>query len=177
MPFSDATKREAKARAHYRCVMCQVPYFLDVHHIIKEADGGNDTIDNACPLCPSCHNWFGHDPAKREELRAKRKWWWDRCARIDTAQMTPPDGQRFDQLFQQYQAEQTDELLSKMKTIIEDQFRQQAEQVRSAHTITELIQASTGSFIVGPGKNCPMCLGNGWSDQAGCPFCGKRSSG
>lgn len=189
MPFSPSVKDEAKARAHYQCVMCQTPFFLDVHHLIKETNGGKNTIENACPLCPNCHTWFGHDLAKRREVEAKRDWWWDRCARIDTAQMTPPDGQRFDQMFQQYQAQQTDELLSEMKTFIKDQFRQQAEQVSSAHTITELIQASTGStgygsgaygagpYGGGPAARCPSCGADGFSDVSGCPSCGAQSSG
>lgn len=29
--------------------------FLEVHHIIPLAEGGNDTIENAIALCPNCH--------------------------------------------------------------------------------------------------------------------------
>ncbi|CAM4087296.1 HNH endonuclease [Vibrio neonatus] len=31
------------------------PYLLEVHHIIRLADGGTDSIDNAQALCPNCH--------------------------------------------------------------------------------------------------------------------------
>lgn len=29
--------------------------FLEVHHIIRLADGGDDTVENAIALCPNCH--------------------------------------------------------------------------------------------------------------------------
>jgi len=183
MPFSDATKSEAKARAHYRCVICQEPYFLDVHHITREVDGGANTIENAAPLCPNCHTWFGHDPAKRREVTAKRDWWWERCARIDEAQMTPPDGQRFDQLFQRHKASQTQEqerLFDEMKTFIADQLRHKADEVSSASTMKDLVASSTtayqggvyatGSVNIRLPDHCPQC-GEALSSNGDCPHC------
>jgi Predicted restriction endonuclease len=37
--------------------------YLEVHHIIKLAEGGPDTIENAVALCPNCHRrcHFGND--------------------------------------------------------------------------------------------------------------------
>jgi len=32
----------------------QSPY-LEVHHMIQLADGGEDTTENAVALCPNCH--------------------------------------------------------------------------------------------------------------------------
>lgn len=29
--------------------------FLEVHHIIRLADGGEDTVDNTIAVCPNCH--------------------------------------------------------------------------------------------------------------------------
>ncbi|MDO6620228.1 HNH endonuclease [Pseudomonadota bacterium] len=29
--------------------------YLEVHHIVRLADGGDDTVDNAIALCPNCH--------------------------------------------------------------------------------------------------------------------------
>lgn len=39
--------------------------YLEVHHLIPLADGGEDTIDNAIALCPNCHRsqHFGAVPA------------------------------------------------------------------------------------------------------------------
>jgi hypothetical protein len=56
---------EALARADGRCEGCGMPApfrrrsdgspYLEVHHRIPLAVGGEDTIDNAIALCPNCH--------------------------------------------------------------------------------------------------------------------------
>jgi 5-methylcytosine-specific restriction endonuclease McrA len=43
-----------KAKAPFRRASDNTPY-LEVHHIIRLADGGEDTVDNAVALCPNCH--------------------------------------------------------------------------------------------------------------------------
>ncbi len=48
MPFSEKTKTEAKKKAHFRCVICYDP-FVQVPHIVPQAEGGSDEIDNAAP--------------------------------------------------------------------------------------------------------------------------------
>jgi len=42
--------------------------------------GGPDSIENACPLCPTCHADFGANPERRSALREVRDWWWRQCA-------------------------------------------------------------------------------------------------
>ena len=150
MPFSDAVKREAKERSHYQCAMCMTPYFLDVHHLIREADGGPNSIDNACPLCPNCHSWFGHDSAKVEAIRSKRDWHWDRCAKIDAGQMTPLSGKHFDELFQRYQVSQSQEqakLFTEMRSFISAQFDQHAAKINIARTLPDLVFASSSASL------------------------------
>ncbi len=53
-----------KMRADGKCDMCgmEAPFFdkkgkpyLEEHHVIRLADGGEDSIDNAVALCPNCH--------------------------------------------------------------------------------------------------------------------------
>jgi len=34
--------------------------YLEVHHIVRLADGGDDTVDNARALCPNCHREVHH---------------------------------------------------------------------------------------------------------------------
>lgn len=56
---------EALARADGRCQGCGMPApfrrrsngspYLEVHHRVPLAIGGEDTIDNAIALCPNCH--------------------------------------------------------------------------------------------------------------------------
>lgn len=76
MAFSEKVKLEAKKKACFRCVICQKP-FVEIHHIIPQADGGSDTIDNAAPLCASCHDLFGGNPEKRKQIRDMRDHWFD----------------------------------------------------------------------------------------------------
>lgn len=54
----------AKRRAHGFCQLCgeDAPFlrkngepFLETHHVIWLADGGDDSIDNTVALCPNCH--------------------------------------------------------------------------------------------------------------------------
>jgi 5-methylcytosine-specific restriction endonuclease McrA len=45
---------DCKAKAPFRRASDNTPY-LEVHHIIRLADGGEDTVDNAVALCPNCH--------------------------------------------------------------------------------------------------------------------------
>lgn len=56
---------EVLLRANGHCEQCKKPApflrdsdntpYLEVHHIVRLADGGDDTVDNAIALCPNCH--------------------------------------------------------------------------------------------------------------------------
>lgn len=73
MPFSPKTKLEAKYMASFRCCWCRDHRrSIEVHHIIPEAEGGPNTLDNAATLCPNCHSDFGGNPEKRKEIRDRR---------------------------------------------------------------------------------------------------------
>jgi uncharacterized CHY-type Zn-finger protein len=78
MPFSEKTKLEAKRKSHFACVICHQP-FVEVHHILPQADGGSDDLDNAAPLCGSCHDLFGANPVKRKQIREMRDFWSEIC--------------------------------------------------------------------------------------------------
>ena len=71
MPFSEQTKLTAKRKSNFRCVVCGEP-FVEVHHIKPQHEGGDDTLDNAVPLCARCHDLFGENPAKRKQIREMR---------------------------------------------------------------------------------------------------------
>lgn len=61
---------EVLARAKGACERCgqQAPFlrakdgepYLEVHHKVQLANGGEDAIDNACALCPNCHRELHH---------------------------------------------------------------------------------------------------------------------
>jgi len=44
------------ARAHWVCQACRVRTRLEVHHVVKRAQGGSDfDLDRLVALCPPCH--------------------------------------------------------------------------------------------------------------------------
>ncbi len=69
-------------RAKGMCQLCDRPApfmvkgapFLEVHHVVPLADGGQDTIENTVALCPNCHRKMhhiaDHDDQKRLLNRA-----------------------------------------------------------------------------------------------------------
>ena len=49
-------RAQVLARAQWRCQACQVRTRLEVHHVVKRAQGGSDfDLDRLVALCPSCH--------------------------------------------------------------------------------------------------------------------------
>ena len=78
MPFSESLKLTVRRRAAFRCCRCHA-IGVEIHHILSQADDGPDTEDNAAPLCPNCHTWFGGNPEKRREIRQMRDWWYEVC--------------------------------------------------------------------------------------------------
>ncbi len=75
MAFSGKTKLLAKIKSAFRCCICHDP-FVEVHHIVPQAYGGDDTLDNAAPLCSSCHDLYGGNPEKQKIIRQMRDYWW-----------------------------------------------------------------------------------------------------
>jgi len=78
MPFSEPLKLDIRRKAHFRCCLCHT-LGVEIHHIIPEAEGGSDTYDNGAPLCPSCHETYGNNPAKRKFIREARDFWYELC--------------------------------------------------------------------------------------------------
>jgi hypothetical protein len=76
MAFSEKTKLLAKQKSAFRCCLCHKP-FVEIHHITPQAEGGADKLDNAAPLCSSCHDLYGGNPEKRKTIRQMRDYWWD----------------------------------------------------------------------------------------------------
>lgn len=57
----DEVKLEVLLRCKRYCCYCE-RYFgrdIEVHHITQRADGGEDSLDNAIPLCFGCHSEIG----------------------------------------------------------------------------------------------------------------------
>jgi hypothetical protein len=79
MAFSETTKLAVKRAAHFHCCLCRT-LGVEVHHIVPEAEDGPDELENAAPLCPSCHETYGANPTKRKFIREARDFWYEICA-------------------------------------------------------------------------------------------------
>lgn len=151
MDFPDSVKKDARQRAHYACVWCfRQEFFIEVHHIVAQEDGGPSTLDNAAPLCPQCHTHIGPNPDLRRQLRERRDWWWAECARRGTPAVTV-DLERTNTLFTQLKAmeaqgQRTGELLNELKAIVLSADDRRRSAVSSASTAQEVAEASTTSL-------------------------------
>jgi len=79
MAFSESTKLSVQRAAHFHCCLCRT-LGVEIHHIVPQAEGGSDEVENAAPLCPSCHETYGANPTKRKFIREARDFWFEICA-------------------------------------------------------------------------------------------------
>jgi len=98
MPFSPEVKTEMFIRCSRRCCLClkQCGVNIEAAHIIDEAAGGSNDVDNGIPLCFDCHQEIGayNDKHPRgnkfrpEELCARRDQVYARVSegRVETLQ-------------------------------------------------------------------------------------------
>ncbi len=94
MPFNEHIKYLAKAKSAFRCCACHKPY-VEVHHLVPKSEGGADSLENAAPLCASCHDLYGGNPEKRKTLTQMRDHWWSLMAErkerlTDLSEFAPP---------------------------------------------------------------------------------------
>lgn len=78
MPFSEKLTLKVRKHAHFQCCLCKA-IGVEIHHIVPQSEGGTDTVDNAAPLCPSCHEIYGANPIKRKFIREARDLWFEIC--------------------------------------------------------------------------------------------------
>jgi hypothetical protein len=87
MPFSRDVADEALVRCARTCCLCRrfAGTAIQTHHIIQEADGGSNDLENCIPLCLFCHEEVGaYNPAHpigrkftAQELRRHRDIWFE----------------------------------------------------------------------------------------------------
>ncbi len=86
MGFSKEIKEQVFVASARRCCICKefLGRNIEIHHIIQASEGGEDTYENAIPLCFDCHANAGHYNLKHprgskfspEELRKHRDLWY-----------------------------------------------------------------------------------------------------
>jgi 5-methylcytosine-specific restriction endonuclease McrA len=53
--------RAVLKRDHWRCRSCGMRSGLHCHHVVFRSQGGEDTKENLCTLCSSCHDGVHKD--------------------------------------------------------------------------------------------------------------------
>lgn len=86
MGFDKKVKERAYIASARRCCVCKKfkGRNIEVHHIVQKADGGEDSFENAIPLCFDCHAEAGHYNPRHPkgarysstELKAHRDAWY-----------------------------------------------------------------------------------------------------
>ena len=69
--ISQPVKREVLTEAGYRCAVptCRTILAIDLHHLVRVADGGPNTADNLIALCPTCHALHHRGEIPAEAIR------------------------------------------------------------------------------------------------------------
>ena len=90
MPFPNHVREDALVKAQRRCCVCHefAGRSINVHHIVQEADGGPNDLENAIVLCLRCHAEAGHYNPRHplgtkyspSELVKHRNAWFSSCA-------------------------------------------------------------------------------------------------
>lgn len=152
MPFTESVKLEAKRRSNFQCAACRQP-FVDVHHLIPQAEGGPDTLENACPLCGGCHNLFGGNPEKRKQLREMRDFQWELNAMKQQSPDTLALNQKLDTIQSQLAVSVSGQaqLLDVVKTLMIQHNNLSNVAISSASSWSGLT-AATGIYIPPPEK-------------------------
>ena len=99
MGFKQTEVNTLLAHCHRRCCVCHrfCGIKIEIHHIQPLEDGGDDSIDNAIPLCFECHAevqlYNDKHPRGRkfrpEELREHKELWLKICSESPGALLMP----------------------------------------------------------------------------------------
>ncbi len=120
MSFSDKIKLDVKKKAMFQCCRCH-EINVDVHHIDWQREDGPDTFDNAAPLCPNCHRWFGDNPTKKTEIRQMRDNWYETVERMygPQSQIILPQIMKINENLEGFRNQQSTDL-DEVKNLLKD---------------------------------------------------------
>lgn len=80
MPFSEELKLKIKEMSNFTCCWCQdIKNKVEIHHIIPQSQGGDDSFENAAPLCSNCHTMYGNNKDLRKEIKQRKDYWLNIC--------------------------------------------------------------------------------------------------
>lgn len=94
MPLSAKIREDSLVNSRRCCCICHefAGLYTNIHHIVPEASGGENTIENSIVLCLRCHGEVGHYNPKHpignkyspDELARHRNEWWEFCEKNPT---------------------------------------------------------------------------------------------
>lgn len=161
MAFSEKVKLQAKRKSHFQCCICKEP-FVEVHHINPQKDGGSDDLENAAPLCASCHDRYGGNPEKKKQIREMRDLWWEIC---ETRYYDTDRKLLFEKLDGISAAIEKTELakesqLEQIRSAYLDFHKTKVEKVQASESLQELSSATGISSFASEITICPKCSGH-----------------
>jgi hypothetical protein len=152
MDFPESVKKQAREKARYACVWCQRrEYFLEVHHIVPQDEGGPSTLDNAAPVCPQCHTHIGPNRDLRKQLRERRDWWWHECEGQTVPAFSVGLFEQTNKLYEKVQSmealgQRTEGTLKELKGLLLDAEERRRAAISAAPSARAIAQASTGTL-------------------------------
>lgn len=185
MSFSSQIINQVKEKAAFKCCRCQ-SIGIEVHHIIPQRDKGPDTLENAAPLCPNCHSWFGDNSIKRKEITHMRDWWF----KVVEKQYSPNDinYKLFSEINAKIEALTTnqDKALIDLKETLKNAALETIDQMTvgtARTTASGIANATVTSFSPSPSfpppnefdglENCQYCLSDQTKFGDLCVYCGN----
>jgi hypothetical protein len=182
MSFGEKLKKGVRQRAAYRCCRCQ-KVGIQVHHIIPQERGGEDTFENAAPLCAGCHDDFGGNPEKRKGITEMRDWWYEQ---VESHFFGPnPSSEKLEQInakLQDIQANQADvtELKDLLRSVSDELINSITPGTAPAAASSIVNSSSVASSVeLGPGvrtnfvcRRCNTMIGLLVGSDI-CPQCGE----
>ncbi|MEK9143013.1 MAG: HNH endonuclease signature motif containing protein [Patescibacteria group bacterium] len=184
MAFNSQIINQVKEKASFKCCRCQ-SIGIEVHHIIPQKDKGPDTFDNAAPLCPNCHSWFGDNPLKRKEITQMRDWWYNVVEKWYSTKDI--NYQLLNEINTKIEALTTnqDKALIDLKETLKSAAFDAIEQMTAGtarSTASGIANATVASPSPSPSfpppdelggsENCPHCLSGLTKSGELCPYCG-----
>ena len=163
MAFSEKIKIEVKRRSAFQCCRCRT-IGVQIHHIIQ---GGSDTIDNAAPLCPNCHDYFGQNPVKRKEIKQMRDWWYEVCDEKYSESKMLDELKKINDKIEQLESMDKKEAKEELKNKILEELRTQTKK-EGVNNIANLLDRKSKNLATA------TRLGNGVYADFQCKKCGKR---
>jgi uncharacterized Zn finger protein (UPF0148 family) len=156
MGFNEKIKLEAKKMANFRCCMCRA-LIVDVHHLLPQKDGGDDSLQNAATLCGACHRTYGNNPDHRKTIKDMRDHWHAICEQQNKNFPT-------DKTSMLEKIDRLDNNIGDIKLTLANYFKEAASQIEKAQslenisTVTHAVSSGSGFDIFEElGGVCPEC--------------------